>query len=277
MKLTVIIANHNSCKSLRVALTSLFKAAKDVVHEVMVVDNASSDRSLQMLAFEFPQVRIIANSKDEGISKAYNKAMRLARGEYIWLLNAESVSGKDTIGKLTDFMDEHPMAGGISVRMVDYKGDYLPESKHSLGKTWVTFLGFVGMSSYFPKSSSPIHKKPEWAEEFAGSETDVLNPANMLLRKSVLNETGLFDERFFKFGHNIDLSYRIRLKGYKNYYYSKTYIIQLQGQFISKFSWDHIKHFYGAMFIFAAKYLFKRPVINVQDMGELFPSSYEIE
>jgi GT2 family glycosyltransferase len=277
MKLSVILINHNSCKSLRLALTALFKAAKDIEHEVMVVDNASTDRSLQMLAFEFPEVRIIANSKDEGLSKANNKAMRLARGEYIWLLSAESISGKDTLGKMVDFMDEHPVAGGLSVRMVDYKGDYLPESKHSLSKTWVAFLRFFGMSSYFPKSSSPIHKKPEWAEEFAGSETDVLNPTNMLLRKSVLNKTGLFDERFFSHGYNADLSYRIRQQGFKNYYYSKTYIIQLQGQFISKFSWDYIKHFYGAMFIFAAKYLFKLPVINVQDIGELFPSSYEIE
>ncbi|MGZ3764695.1 MAG: glycosyltransferase family 2 protein, partial [Mucilaginibacter sp.] len=117
----------------------------------------------------------------------------------------------------------------------------------------------------------------DWVEEFETTEIDVLNETCMLLRRSVLKETGLLDERFPMFGYNIDMSYRIRLKGFKNYYYSKTYIIQLPGTSVNKFSWAYIKHFYGAMFIFAAKYLLKLPVLNVKNIGELYPSSYEIE
>jgi GT2 family glycosyltransferase len=277
MKLSIILVNHNSRNWLRLALTSLVKAAKAIEHEIFVVDNASADRSLEMLTTEFPKIRVIANSKDEGLSKGNNQAIRLAKGEYVLLFSPDIVSSPDTLEKVTGFMDQHPEAGGVSVRMVNYKGNYLSESKRSLRGIWASFLKFIGLSSYFPKSFSSINKRTDWVEEFETTEVDALNANCMLLRRLVLKETGLFDERFFRFGHNIDLSYRIRLHGFKNYYYSKTYIIQLPGKYFSKFSWNYIKHYYGAMFIFAAKYLFKLPVLNIKNIGELYPSSYEIE
>jgi len=277
MKLYIILINHNSRNELRLALTSLFKAMHEVTNEVFVVDNSSTDRSLEMLATEFPNVLVIANNKEEGLSKANNQALRLAKGEYILLLNPDSIVGADFFEKLNTFMDQHPLAGGVSVRMVDFKGDYLQRSKHSLSGAWAMFLKFIGLASYFPKTFSFSRRKTDWVDEFETKEIDVLNETCMLLRRSVLKETGLLDERFSQFGYNIDLSYRIRLHGFKNYYYSKTYIIQLPGKTVNKFSWDYIKHFYGAMIIFAAKYLFKLPVLNVKNIGELYPSSYEIE
>jgi GT2 family glycosyltransferase len=159
---------------------------------------------------------------------------------------------------------------------VNSRGDYQPQSKRSLNSLWAAFIKLIGLSSHFPKSFS-AHKRTDSTDEFETTEVDTLNENCMLLRRSVLSRTGLFDERFINYGYNIDLSYRIRQQGFKNYYFSKTYIIQLQGKFANKFSWDHIKHFYGAMFIFAAKYMFKQPVINLKDIGEIYPSSYEIE
>jgi len=261
---------------LGLALTSLIKAAENISHEMIVVDNASADLSLEMLAIEFPGVYVIANRKNEGLAKANNQAIRMAKGQYILLISPETFSRMDTLEKMIFFMDQHINAGGLSVRMVDRNGDYLPASKHSLNGAWASFLKFIGLSAYFPKSFS-MHKAVDWVEEFENTEIDTLNENCMLLRRSVLRETGVFDERFFCYGHNIDLSYRIRLHGFKNYYYSKTYIIQLPGKYINKFSWDHIRHFYGAMFIFAAKYLLKLPVLNIKNIGELQPSSYEIE
>ena len=122
-----------------------------------------------------------------------------------------------------------------------------------------------------------FRNRKDWVEEFQIAEVDILNGACMLLRRSALNETGLFDERFFMYGHNIDLSYRIRLAGFKNYYFPKTYIINYDSQSMAKFSWNDIKYFYGAMFIFAAKYLFKLPEIKVEGMPQLFPPSYEVK
>ncbi|MGZ3812746.1 MAG: glycosyltransferase family 2 protein [Mucilaginibacter sp.] len=277
MKLSVILVNHNSCNGLRLALTSSLKAAHGIPHEILVVDNASTDRSLEILATEFPKVQVIANSKEEGLARASNQAMRIAKGDYIFLLSPDTITGGDTFEKLINFMDRHPEAGGVSVRMVDFKGDYLHRSKHTLSGIWATFIKLIGLAPNFPKTFSTTQRRSDWVEEFETTEIDVLNETCMLLRRSVLKETGLLDERFPIFGYNIDMSYRIRLRGFKNYYYSKTYIIQLPGKSVNKFSWDYIKHFYGAMFIFAAKYLLKLPVLNVKNIGELYPSSYEIE
>lgn len=277
MKLSVILVNHNSSNELGLALTSLMKAAEDISHEIIVVDNASTDRSLLMLANEFPNVCVLANLKDLGLSKANNLAIKQAKGEYVLLISPDTFSRMDALDKMLDFMDQHLNAGGLSARMVDRQGDYLPGSKHSLNGAWASFLKLIGLSSYFPKTFT-VHKAMDWMDEFGTSEVDTLNERCMLLRRSALKRTGLFDERFFSFGHNIDLSYRIRQQGFKNYYFSKTYIIQLPGKTVNKFSWDYIRHFYGAMFIFAAKYLFKqRPVFNIKNIGELYPSSYEIE
>ncbi|MDB5141568.1 MAG: glycosyltransferase family 2 protein [Mucilaginibacter sp.] len=277
MKLSIILINHNSRNGLRLALTSLRKAAYNISHEIFVVDNDSTDKSLDMLYTEFQDVQLIANNKEEGLSKANNQALLQAKGEYVLLLSPDTIIGADFFEKLNKFMDEHPLSGGVSVRMVDFRGDYLQRSKHTLNGTWAAFFKLVGLSSYFPKTFSHTQRKADWVDEFETKEIDVLNETCMLLRRSVLRSTGLFDERFTRFGYNVDLSYRIRLQGFKNYYYSKTYIIQLPGKTVNKFSWDHIKHFYGAMFIFAAKYLFKLPVLNVKNIGELYPSSYEIE
>lgn len=277
MKLSVIFINHNSRNGLRLALNTLFKAKSHVSFEVIVVDNASADRSLEMLSFDFPKVHIIANSRYQGISKCYNKAIRAAKGDYLLLLSPYVLTESSILEKLSGFMDQHPLIGGASIRAVDYKGDYLPGSKHSLSNAWAKFLKFAGLAACFPRSISNEHRRADWVEEFETSEVDVLYQDCMLLRKSAVEKTGFFDERFKNYGHNIDLAYRLRQQGFKTYFYSKTYIIQLPGKVISKFSWDRMSHFYGAMFIFAAKFLFKLPVININDIGEIYPSQYEIE
>jgi len=278
MKLSVILINHNSRNGLRLALTSLQKAASNIPHEIIVVDNASTDNSINMLVTEFPDVRLFTNSTKENISKASNDALLQTRGQYILLINPDTIISPDSFAKLNEFMDQHPLAGGASVRMVDFKGDYLHHSKHTLTGAWAAFIRLVGLSSYFPKTYSVSKRKADWVDEFETTEIDVLNDGCMMLRRSVLEKTGLFDERFAVYGYNIDLSYRIRLQGFKNYYYSKTYIIQLPRKAVNKFSWNYFRHFYGAMFIFATKYLFKLPVLNIKNIGELYPSSsYEIE
>ena len=277
MKLSVIVVNHNACALLRQCLNSIIGACKGIDYELFIVDNASTDKSLDMLENDFPVARIIANSTDAGIAKANNQALPLTTGEYILLINADTISGKDTIERMCDFMDQHGDTGGLSVRMLTPQGRFLPESIHGLTKPWIAFFKLIGFAKHFSKTRLYNRNRKDWVEEFQIAEVDVLNSACMLLRRSVLNETGVFDERFFMYGHNIDLSYRIRLAGFKNYYFPKTYIINYDNQNTVKLSWGYIKYFYGAMFIFAAKYLFKLPEIKVQGVPQLFPSSYEVK
>lgn len=275
MKLSVVVVSQNTCTLLKQALNSLIEACKGIDYEVIVVDNASADKTINMISDEFPEVNVIANDVDLGISKASNQGMRLSTGEYILLVNADTISGKDSLEKMTGFMDDHMDAGGIGVRMLSPQGRFLPESIHGLTKIWAAFFKFIGFAKYLSKTRLYNRNRKDWVEEFQIAEVDILNGACMLLRRSALNETGLFDERFFMFGHAIDLSYRIRLAGFKNYYFPKTYIINFESRYLAKFSWSYIKYFYGAMFIFAVKYLL--PEFKLAGKPQLVPSAYEVK
>ncbi len=277
MKLSVIVVNHNACALLRQCLNSVVDACKSIDYELFIVDNASADKSLEMLHNDFPEAKVIANKLNNGIAKANNQALTLTTGEYILLVNADTISGKDSLEKMCAFMDQHLSTGGLSVRMLTPQGRFLPQSIHGLTKPWITFFKLIGFARNFSKTRLYDRNRKDWVEEFQIAEIDILNSDCMLLRRSALAEIGSFDERFVLYGHNIDLSYRIRLAGFKNYYFPKTYIINYDSQSMAKFSWTYIKYFYGAMLIFAAKYLFKLPEIKVEGTSRLFPSSYEVK
>lgn len=262
---------------LRLALNSVVRAAQDIANEVFVVDNGSTDRSLAMIQEEFPEVSVIANTKNEGIARAYNQALKLVSGEYVLMVSADTITGKKTIEKTLEFMDLHTDSGGLGVRMITPEGRFLKESKHGFTKPWGIFFKLTGLAKYFSKSRLTDVLRKDWVEEFQTSETDVLNGAFMLYRKEALNLAGLLDERFHIYGYDIDLSYRVRLTGFKNYYFPKTYIINFNTRGKAKFSYAYIREFYGAMIIFATKYLFKVPEIKVEGLPQLYPPSYEVE
>ena len=277
MKLSIIVVNQSACKLLKQALNSLISACKNIDFELFVVDNASTDRSVEMIENDFPRVHLISNNTNQGIAKANNQALRMSSGEYVFLVSADTICGKDSLEKVIAFMDEHTDTGGLSVRTISPTGHFLPESIHGLNKAWATFLKFTGFAKHLSKTRLYDRHRKDWVEEFQIAEIDIINGACMFLRRSALNETGLFDERFFMFGHDVDLSYRLRLAGFKNYYFPKTYIINYESQPLAKFSWEYIKYFYGAMLIFAFKYLLKVPEIKVQGIPQLFPSTYEVK
>nr|MBB6229724.1 GT2 family glycosyltransferase [Mucilaginibacter sp. FT3.2] len=264
---------------LRIALNSVIRAAVGINFEVFVVDNASADKSVEMLRAEFPEVKVIANTQNSGMAKAYNQGIKETTGEYVLVVTADTITGKKTIEKALEFMDVHLNAGGMGVRMITPDGRFLSESKHGFTRPWEVFFKLTGLAKHFSKSRlTDTTQRKDWVEEFQTSETDVLNSAFMLMRKETINQIGLFDERFHTYGYDIDLSYRIRLAGFKNYYFPKTYIINFNSGNNAKLSWHYLKEFYGAMIIFAIKYLFKVPEINkVEGMPQLFPSTYEIE
>ncbi|RCH55150.1 glycosyltransferase family 2 protein [Mucilaginibacter hurinus] len=277
MKVSIIMVNHNLGMWLKQAAGSLIKACKNIDYEMIVVDNASTDRSRKMLAADFPGIRVILNQKNEGIAKAYNQAIKVSRGEYVFLVNPDTITKKDTIQKLINFMDNHAAAGGASVRMVSPQGHFIASSKFGITSAWCTLLKWTGLAKYFPKSHLTKWRHEDWTEEFEMCEVDVLNGAGMLLRRSALNQTGLLDERFFMYGYDIDLSFRLKMEGFKNYYFPKTYIINFNVQQVSRFSWSYIRYFYGAMFIFVAKYLFEMPKISLKGLPQMYTPQYEVE
>jgi GT2 family glycosyltransferase len=152
VKISVIIVNYNVEYFLEQCLNSVFKALENISGEVFVVDNNSIDGSVEMVRQKFPQAILIANKDNRGFSKANNQAMAIAKGEYQLLLNPDTVVEEDTFLKVVEFMDQNPQAGGLGVRMLDGKGNFLPESKRGLPTPAVAFYKIFGLSAIFPKS-----------------------------------------------------------------------------------------------------------------------------
>lgn len=254
MKLSVIIVNYNVAYFLEQCLNSTYKALEKVSGEVFVVDNNSIDGSVDMVRQKFPQVHLIANTNNPGFSVANNQAMKIAKGEYVLLLNPDTVVEEDTFQQVVDFMDAHPNAGGLGVKMIDGKGVFLPESKRGLPTPAVAFYKIFGLSRLFPKSKRFGKYHLSYLNKDDIHEIEILSGAFMLMRKKALDKVGLLDETFFMYGEDIDLSYRLILGGYKNYYYPKTRIIHYKGESTKKSSVNYVFVFYNAMIIFAKKH-----------------------
>lgn len=257
MKLTVIIVNYNVKYFLEQCLHAAQKAALKVSSEIIVVDNDSVDGSCQMVEEKFPEVQLISNRENLGFSKANNQAIRISKGEYILLLNPDTVVEEDSFLKIIRFMDETPEAGGLGVKMIDGKGRFLPESKRGLPTPEVAFWKMSGFSKLFPRSKRFSRYHLGYLDENQVHEVEVLAGAFMLLRSETLDKVGLLDEDYFMYGEDIDLSYRITLGGYKNYYFPETTIIHYKGESTRKGSINYVKVFYNAMIIFAGKHFSK--------------------
>lgn len=254
MKLSVVIVNYNVKHFLEQCLNSVAAAVKHCETEVFVVDNNSVDGSCNMLREKFPWVKLIENKKNYGFSYANNQAIRESAGEYVLLLNPDTVIEEDTLKSVCDFMDSHPDAGGLGVKMIDGKGRFLPESKRGLPTPKVAFYKIFGLSKFFPKSKKFGKYHLTYLDKDEIHKVDVLSGAFMLLRAETLKKVGLLDETFFMYGEDIDLSYRITLGGYNNYYFPKTTIIHYKGESTKKGSVNYVVVFYNAMKIFARKH-----------------------
>ncbi len=253
-KLSVVIVNYNVKHFIEQCLFSVLKASENIACEVFVVDNNSVDGSVTLIKEKFPQVNLIVNKTNTGFSVANNQALKIATGEYVLLLNPDTVVQEDTFAKILAFMDSHPDAGGLGVKMLDGQGNFAPESKRGLPTPEVAFYKMFGFSRFFPKSKRFGKYHLTYLSEDQLSEIDVMSGAFMLIRKTVLDKIGFLDETFFMYGEDIDLSYRIKKAGYKNYYFPDTQIIHYKGESTKRSSLNYVVIFYKAMAIFSNKH-----------------------
>ncbi len=272
MDLSVVIVNYNVKHFIEQCLHSVRVALKGIEGEVFVVDNNSVDGSVPLIRKKFPWVSLIENNENLGFARANNQAIKKACGSFILLLNPDTIVEEETFKSCLKFMDSHPEAGAIGVKMIDGKGRFLPESKRGLPTPVVAFYKMSGLSGLLPRSERFNryylgHLDPELTHE-----VDVLTGAFMFIRKSVLELTGILDEDYFMYGEDIDLSYRIRKKGFKNYYLPETTIIHYKGESTRKGSLNYVALFYKAMIIFYQKHLTpgKSPLISLFILGAIF-------
>ncbi|MDO8365538.1 MAG: glycosyltransferase [Saprospiraceae bacterium] len=254
MRLSIVIVNYNVRHFLEQALGSVRRAMQGIEGEVWVVDNNSADDSVRMVRERFPEVKLIPNTDNPGFAVANNQAIRQSAGEYVLLLNPDTLVEEDTFRKCLTFMDEHPDAGALGCKLLDGSGKFLPESKRGFPTPWVAFCKTFGLSTLFPRSPSFNRYHLGHLPENETNEVDVLAGCFMFLRKTALDKSGLLDEVFFMYGEDIDLSYRIQKAGFKNYYFPETKIIHYKGESTKKGTLNYVRTFYLAMIIFARKH-----------------------
>ncbi|QQS52007.1 MAG: glycosyltransferase [Bacteroidota bacterium] len=254
MDISIVIVNYNVKHFLEQCLHSVYRAVHSLEAEVFVVDNNSVDGSCQMVREKFPWVKLIENNENLGFSKANNQALRMATGRYSLLLNPDTFVQEDTFVKCINFCDSHPDAGGLGVKMIDGRGEFLPESKRSLPTPAVAFYKIFGLSALFPRSKVFGKYHLGYLDAHQTHSVQILAGAFMMVRQTVLEKIGLLDESFFMYGEDIDLSYRITQAGYKNYYFPETTIIHYKGESTKKGSINYVMVFYKAMNIFARKH-----------------------
>ena len=253
MELSVIIVSFNVRDYLKRCLLSVQNATYNIDCEIFVVDNNSGDGSADMVRDEFPGVNLITNKANKGFSTANNQAIRQSSGEFILLLNPDTIVEESTFSKCIDFMKNHIDAGAIGVRMVDGEGNFLPESKRALPTPATAFFKTFGLSFFFPGSGLFNKYYLPHINSFETSRTEVIAGAFMFIRREVLKITGLLDEDYFMYGEDIDLSYKLLKAGFNNYYFPEVQIVHYKGKSTSRNSYNDIHHFYKSMRIYSRK------------------------
>ena len=257
MKLSVIIVSYNVEGFLSQCLTSVERAIKQVGEnevEVFVVDNDSVDATCEIVKTKFPWANLIENKENTGFSVANNQAIKISKGEYVLLLNPDTVVSENTFKACVEYSDAHPKLGGLGVPMYDGSGKYLPESKRGIPTPLASLCRISGLYRLAPKSQKLNSYYAGHIDKDSTAEIEILSGAFMWMRAEALKEVGVLDEAFFMYGEDIDLSWRIVKGGWENHYFSQTQIIHYKGESTKKGSLNYVTVFYKAMLIFAAKH-----------------------
>ena len=253
MKLSVIIVNYKVKHYLEQCLRSVAEASRGIAVEVIVVDNASGDGSVEYLRERFPDVTIIASEENLGFARANNLAIRNSHGQYVLLLNPDTIVAEETFSDFISFMDSTPDAGGCGAYMLHTDGSFAPESRRGLPTPFVAFCKMSGLASLFPKSRTLGRYYMRYLNENEVNRIEIMSGAFMFLRRDALDKAGLLDEDFFMYGEDIDLSYRIIKGGYNNYYLPLR-ILHYKGESTNKSTYRYVHTFYRAMELFFNKH-----------------------
>lgn len=253
MKLSVIIVNYNVKFYLEQCLLSVFKATKNIDTEVFVVDNHSRDGSVDYLTDRFPSVNIISSNHNLGFARANNIAIRQCSGDYVLLLNPDTIVGENALDEVVAFMEAHPKAGGVGVCMLKVDGTPAMESRRGFPTPLTAFYKMSGLCARFPKSRRFGHYYMGYLPWSSAERIEVISGAFCMVRHEALDRIGLLDEDFFMYGEDIDLSYRLLKGGYENWYVPAR-ILHYKGESTHKSSFAYVHVFYDAMFIFFRKH-----------------------
>lgn len=243
-KICIVIVSYNVCQLLDECLQSVKRALQGIDGEIYVVDNLSTDGTVETLQPRHPDVHFIANKQNVGFACANNQAIRCTDSEYVLLLNPDTVVYENTLRGVLDFMDQHSEVGGAGVRMLTREGKPAPESRRAIPTPWVAMLKMLGATRRYYMSHL------SWDEP---GQIEAISGAFCMLRRKALDQIGLLDEDYFMYGEDIDLSYRLLKGGWQNWYLPFD-IIHYKGESTQKSTFRYVHTFYQAMLIFFRKH-----------------------
>lgn len=254
MKLSIIIVNYNVKHFLKNLIDSILKSVKNYEYEIIVVDNASSDGSVEEIKSNYPQIKLITNEKNVGFGAANNQALEISSGEFIVLINPDAIVQPNTFESLFDFFSANPAAGMVGCKVLNPDGSLQLACRRSFPGVWTSFTKVTGLSSLFPKSKLFAKYNLTYLDENEINEVDAISGAFMMFRREVYEKIGGFDTAFFMYGEDLDLCYRTQKAGYKVFYVPTTEIIHYKGESTKRSSIDETMLFYDAMKIFVRKH-----------------------
>lgn len=258
MDLSIIILNYNTCELTLKALRSVYASRTGYQFEVILIDNASSDSSVEKIREEFPQVRLIENQENVGFAKANNQGMRIATGRYVLLLNSDTIVQTDTLEIMVRFMDEHPDVGASGCKVILPDGSLDKACRRGFPTPSASFYYAFGISKLFPHVPRFNQYQLGYLNPDEEYPVDCLVGAFMLVRRKAIDEVGLLDEQFFMYGEDVDWCYRIKQAGWTNYYYPKTHIIHYKGASSRRRPLKIVYEFHRAMYLFHRKHFRSR-------------------
>lgn len=267
MQLSVIILNYNVRYFLELCVLSVQKAIQNIDAEIIVIDNDSSDDSCAMMKERFPNVKLIVNSENFGFPKGNNIGVAEAKGEFVCILNPDTVVAEDTFTEVLAFAEKHDDLGIIGCKLIDGTGNYLPESKRGIPTPWVAFTKIFGLYKTFPKSKLFNQYYAQNLSKNQSGKVEILVGAFMVLKRELYNNIKGFDENCFMYSDDIDLSYRVLQDGKSNYYFHKTTVIHYKGESTIK-DGTYMKRFQEAMNFFYKKHF------NADGSGSIFFSLF---
>jgi len=253
MQLSVIILNYNVRYFLELCVLSVEKAIQNLEAEIIVVDNNSSDDSCAMIRSRFPAIKLIQNKENVGFPKGNNIGVSQAQGDYICILNPDTVVAEDTFEKVLAFANKQSNLGIVGCKLIDGTGKFLPESKRGIPTPWVAFTKILGLYRWFPKSSIFNQYYAQHLSENQMGKVEILVGAFMLMKRELYNELGGFDENCFMYSDDVDLSYMALQQGKSNYYFPETTVIHFKGESTVK-DGAYMKRFQEAMNFFYSKH-----------------------
>jgi GT2 family glycosyltransferase len=253
MQLSVIILNYNVRYFLELCILSVQEALLNINSEIIVVDNNSSDDSCEMMKSRFPNVKLIENTTNSGFPKGNNIGVAQAKGDYICILNPDTVVAEDTFEKILAFAEKQSNLGIVGCKLIDGTGVFLPESKRGVPTPWVAITKIFGLYQFFPKSSVFNRYYAQHISENETGKVDILVGAFMIMKRDLYLEVGGFDENCFMYSDDIDLSYMVLKKGKSNFYFHETSVIHYKGESTVK-DGLYMKRFREAMQFFYKKH-----------------------